>query len=99
MRNDFEIGPLNPKTAEIYKAKDTASARIGLHVPGKPSRHPLRVRQQSKYCRCRSPNSYFVPYSVAVLCFHLDLLAMRRRIDLERSLARAMSSRRWQETL
>jgi hypothetical protein len=98
IRNDFEIGPLNPETAEIYKAKDTASARIGLHVPGKPSRHPLRVRQKSKYCRCRSANSYFVPYSLSVLCFHLDrpasppTLAMRCRVDLERSLARTIEA-------
>ncbi len=65
MRNNFKIGPLNSKAAEIGKAKDALGPRIGLHVLGKPSHHSLSVGQKRKHRRWRGANSYFVPYLAA----------------------------------
>jgi hypothetical protein len=59
MRNNFEIGSLNPEAAEIGEAKYTPRPRIGIHVPGKPTHHLLGVGQKSKNRRWRGVDSYF----------------------------------------
>jgi len=65
MRNDIEIGSLNPKPAEIREAKYAPGPRIGTHIPGKPTHHSLSVGQKRKHRRWRAVDSCFAPYLAA----------------------------------
>jgi hypothetical protein len=39
LRNDLEIGPFNPQTAEVPEAKNPPGPRIGRYALRQPSQH------------------------------------------------------------